>query len=232
MNDRAPPSLNLDSIKNDEEYGDSEDEGSEVAYDPVKEVAEEYERKVAALEAEKESLIAARDDALEKAKRDQEALRRRDADLDILHAEFQIFETKETDLRKEIKNMTKMHEIEIKRLQDDLMEMAEYREKFASVSKQLDRYRAKIDEMGGQQTRIETLERELNDRLTEAVDLEKCQREVSSLTQQLEEYKNLTAKQEAELITLTTEKELTEKECSDLKHKIQQLERDMYYSQP
>eukprot|EP01055_Gregarina_sp_Pseudo9_P001012 Gregarina_sp_Pseudo_9__1011@NODE_1653_length_1426_cov_12_522711_g1533_i0_p1_GENE_NODE_1653_length_1426_cov_12_522711_g1533_i0NODE_1653_length_1426_cov_12_522711_g1533_i0_p1_ORF_typecomplete_len388_score45_65HOOK/PF05622_12/2_2e23MAD/PF05557_13/2_5e07CENPF_leu_zip/PF10473_9/0_0092CENPF_leu_zip/PF10473_9/5_8e05CENPF_leu_zip/PF10473_9/46DUF3584/PF12128_8/7_9e05Rab5bind/PF09311_11/6_9e05Rab5bind/PF09311_11/34Rab5bind/PF09311_11/1_3e03AAA_13/PF13166_6/0_00071AAA_13/PF13166_6/1e02Spc7/PF08317_11/1_5Sp len=229
MEEKQPPTLNLESLREramSDSYEPSEPPSSSVRYDPLKEVAEDYERRLANVENEKLQLIAERDEALERARKDREALQKKEGEVEDLHQEVNVLEGKQEDLKKELKNASKMHDLEVKRLSDDLAEMTEYRERFTSVAKQLERYRSKIDEMGDQQDKIESLKQELDMKMKEILEMEKGQEELAEIKDQVEKLKATTAEQTANLIASQTEKAVVDQEVVELRQRVQHLERE------
>lgn len=228
MDRKDPPALNLESLQDgaSASYEASQSASSSSRYDPIKELTEDYERKLASVEEEKRSLIEEKNEALTRSQRDREAVQRKDEEIDGLHQDIASLESRLEELHKENRAMQKSHEAELKRLNDDLAEMAEYKERYTSISKQLDRYRAKIDEMGDQQSRIESLQAELNEKTKEVMASEKKDEELTLAEKQIEDLKTSMAQTTAELITARTSKSVLDKEVEELRQKLQQLERE------
>eukprot|EP01056_Protomagalhaensia_sp_Gyna25_P000597 Protomagalhaensia_sp_Gyna_25__596@NODE_1281_length_1984_cov_782_389717_g1022_i0_p1_GENE_NODE_1281_length_1984_cov_782_389717_g1022_i0NODE_1281_length_1984_cov_782_389717_g1022_i0_p1_ORF_typecomplete_len384_score84_97HOOK/PF05622_12/4_1e22MAD/PF05557_13/2_6e06CENPF_leu_zip/PF10473_9/0_19CENPF_leu_zip/PF10473_9/0_82CENPF_leu_zip/PF10473_9/0_11CENPF_leu_zip/PF10473_9/0_62EzrA/PF06160_12/3_5e05EzrA/PF06160_12/32Myosin_tail_1/PF01576_19/0_0073ZapB/PF06005_12/2_1e03ZapB/PF06005_12/23ZapB/PF06005_12/0_ len=223
------PALDLSTVRSSEqsqEYVDSQRSSDGGRYSPRKELAEEYDRKVAALEATIAALQSWKADAVDRAARDRDTIERKNDEIDSLHNEITEILKQKEDSRKESKSLQKQHDLEIKRLKDDMAEMEELRGRYTSTVKQLERYKAAVEDMGDLKEENERLRYDLHEKMQQQVEFDRAQETIEAWKQEKENIRTALAQQAAEKMAIEAENLAIKQELHGVQQRIQQLERD------
>eukprot|EP01057_Protomagalhaensia_wolfi_P000001 Protomagalhaensia_wolfi_Nauph_80__0@NODE_1000_length_1820_cov_1949_759124_g757_i0_p1_GENE_NODE_1000_length_1820_cov_1949_759124_g757_i0NODE_1000_length_1820_cov_1949_759124_g757_i0_p1_ORF_typecomplete_len434_score97_15HOOK/PF05622_12/1_1e19MAD/PF05557_13/0_0019EzrA/PF06160_12/0_0021EzrA/PF06160_12/6Taxilin/PF09728_9/0_00056Taxilin/PF09728_9/66Myosin_tail_1/PF01576_19/0_0012AAA_13/PF13166_6/0_00088AAA_13/PF13166_6/3_5e02MAP70/PF07058_11/0_00099MAP70/PF07058_11/1_8e03PspA_IM30/PF04012_12/43PspA_IM len=223
------PALDLSTVRSSEqsqEYIDSQRSSDGGRYSPSKELAEEYDRKIADLEATISRLESWKKEAVDRAARDRGTIDRKNDEVDNLHNEIADLVKQKEDAGKEMKTLQKQHDLEIKRLKEDLAEMEELKGRYSSTAKQLERYKAAIEDMGDLKEENERLRYDLNERMQQQVELDRAQESIEEWKQEIEKMRTALAQQAAEKMAAEAENSVIKQELHDVQQRAQQLERD------
>eukprot|EP01053_Blabericola_migrator_P006447 Blabericola_migrator_1__6446@NODE_3252_length_1910_cov_225_284319_g2034_i0_p1_GENE_NODE_3252_length_1910_cov_225_284319_g2034_i0NODE_3252_length_1910_cov_225_284319_g2034_i0_p1_ORF_typecomplete_len351_score82_07HOOK/PF05622_12/2_5e20MAD/PF05557_13/1e07CENPF_leu_zip/PF10473_9/0_0083CENPF_leu_zip/PF10473_9/0_0057CENPF_leu_zip/PF10473_9/3_7CENPF_leu_zip/PF10473_9/5_6ZapB/PF06005_12/5_3ZapB/PF06005_12/0_37ZapB/PF06005_12/0_074ZapB/PF06005_12/1_2ZapB/PF06005_12/0_066DUF4407/PF14362_6/3_7DUF4407/PF143 len=225
---RPDLNINLASVRSDQsqEYAGDDSGGESDQNWTDKETVDELERQIQQLEAEKQKLMKEKEDALDAARKDRDALLRRQQELDELHQENSDLNESKDGLKKEIKELQRRYEGDVKRLKDSLAEMEEYKERYVSTTKQMERYKAKMDLIVDAQNEVDRLNQELSEKMADVAELERQNADLAGGKSQMEQMRASMAEQAAALISAQTQASVFQKETQSLREKVTQLERE------